>query len=466
LNKLSDADELKGLRCRGRNFRAFATEVVYPAIFSETENILLCKSWFQKTAHQCKNFIKKHKKSLIIATAAIVAATVVVYAVAAAPAAAAGSTALFKQEKKAYPKNLEPLEELSEVVAAVCDSSETQSLFKAQIDTFKERLILDPNLLPQDSLGAPEFSMREDSKVLGSLFAHQALPDLSHLPTGNTTEQVLFAHQVIDATFSTDYISHLGSLTHLEQNNRPPLYQLKGQQALESGYIPYAIQNFSKAIELSPHQHDLYLDRATAYLENGDYSHAMQDYQQHIDKKSPLSLQDMTDFSLGFATGLPRGLKESGSQFLSFATKCINHPIATAQEIGQAFALLAELAHSQEWATISQALAPEVCDLVNTWDNLSSKERGEQTAFAFAKMGADICAPGAVTKLISAGIKSAKEVTTVCNTLKNAEKALVLESAAQFNQIASAKELEVLSKNSGWVLPKKGGIFINNRWYT
>jgi tetratricopeptide (TPR) repeat protein len=218
-----------------------------------------------------------------------------------------------------------------------------------------------------------------------------------------------------------------GNIYQLVDGN---LYQMRGEYALELHSYDQAILDFSKVIEENPSHPDAYLDRATAYLNSGDYERSLRDYQSYTAQK-PAPLKYAYDFSAGFAKGLPKGVIESGVQLGSFARDAIIHPINTATEVAQALSSLSKLVYSQESETLAEALAPEVCELLTKWDTFSPKEQGYHGGYIFGKYGADILIPGASAKVLSKGAKGAKKLATACKSLKNAEKTLPLESLAQ-----------------------------------
>ncbi|MBI5346267.1 MAG: hypothetical protein HZB76_03910 [Chlamydiae bacterium] len=80
---------------------------------------------------------------------------------------------------------------------------------------------------------------------------------------------------------------------------------------------------------------------------------------------------------------------------------------------------------------MSQILAPEACELINKWEILSSKERGEKSGYVVGKYGADILLPGATAKAISKGVKDAKELAIIAKNLQNAEKYVILDALAE-----------------------------------
>ena len=81
---------------------------------------------------------------------------------------------------------------------------------------------------------------------------------------------------------------------------------------------------------------------------------------------------DYIDFGVGVTTGITKGALISGKDLLSSAAQAIVHPVDTCHSTFEAFASLAQLVKSQEWEILGQALAPEICELVNNWENRKS----------------------------------------------------------------------------------------------
>ena len=152
------------------------------------------------------------------------------------------------------------------------------------------------------------------------------------------------------------------------------------------------------------------------------------------------------DFSKGFVKGLPRGIKDSGTGFLSIAKEVIFHPIDTGRQIGDSLVLIKDLVLSGEWETLSEALVPEIHKLVTEWETIPSEERGEMAGYAFGKYGADILIPGVLAKLGAKGIKGVKGLNVEYKALQMTERTLLRESVVGLEN--SAKVTEVIKDTS------------------
>ncbi|MBI2742623.1 MAG: tetratricopeptide repeat protein [Chlamydiales bacterium] len=405
-----------------------------PAIYYGPGEVVLCRSWAHKKWKQIKKFAKKHKKALIIGAAVVVAAAVVVGAVAAASAAgaaAAGSAASDGQKKD---KSKEGNEGAS--ISSANLSSDLPTAVGEQISSFKEGIAKEQFL---ESSQSTESSLGESGRVLGSLFAHESFKNLSKQPINHPQFEGGLGHLEIDRKFSTDYAS-LYSDPHREHDFNTLSYQLRGERALASGHLNQAVFDFGKAIELDPSNPLPYLERGVAHFRLGQYDNSLQDYHEYTaqaQKNIPLSV---SEFSLGFAKGLPKGVYESGENLLLFISDMVKHPIQTGSQMWEALTVLSDLARTEQWSVLSEALAPEVHQLIKDWDTIPSDERGELAGYAFGKHGADIVIPGAVAKAVAKGVKGAQELNAVYKGLRTAEQTLVLESVSELGSGAKVGE--------------------------
>jgi hypothetical protein len=116
---------------------------------------------------------------------------------------------------------------------------------------------------------------------------------------------------------------------------------------------------------------------------------------------------------------------------MSFAANAITHPVKTYSGFVNSIQMLSDLAKDNEWKTLSKILFPEVCELVNTWDSLSPKEKGEKSGYIIGKYGADILIPGAAAKAVAQGITGAKEFVVIAKNIQRTEELIVLEALAE-----------------------------------
>ena len=406
-----------------------------PAIFYGKGDIVLCKNWVSKKAHQTGKFIKKKKKAIIIG-AVVVVAVVTIWGIAAGASAAAAATG-----NVASSGNNSPSRENSNasfLPPPVHESPIVKADMENQVFSFKENVASEHFFQPS-SYEKPSY--KEDGRVLGSLFAHDSFKNMnepfSSQPTHSSSFN--FGHQRIDKQFSTDY-APLYSGSSKETDFNTLAYQFKGEKELTSGHLAQAVYDFDRAIELNPSNPIPYLERGVAHFGLGQYDRSLDDYHQYTtkaDKTQPLSVPA---FSLGFAKGLPKGICESGVGLGLFISDVMRHPIRTGEQVWESLNLLGDLAKSGEWNTLSEVLAPEVHQLVKEWNTLPSEIRGELAGHAFGKYGADIIIPGAVAKAVAKGMKGAQEIGRIYKSLQTAEKTLLLETASELGSGARVGE--------------------------
>jgi hypothetical protein len=275
-----------------------------------------------------------------------------------------------------------------------------------------------------------------EARAIGSTLAHEVLKEIPSISSPNWDQAVSVGHGTIDKAFLTDlsiryiYPTPPSALDNRWQSN---VFLSQGEMALKEQNYESAVEHFGKAIESDPQNSDAYLQRAYAYMGMEEYDRSLDDFRTYTtaEPRPSLSLGNAVDFGVGFAYGLPKGIVESGSQLASFASELASHPIDTSCNVCHAFSTMAQLAYSQQWAELSQCLAPEVCQLVSEWDTLTSREQGERAGYVFGKYGGDILIPGTAAKVLSKGIEGAKEMVIVAKNLQTAEELFALDAVAQ-----------------------------------
>jgi tetratricopeptide (TPR) repeat protein len=419
--------------------------IYYPA----SKEIVLCKSWCKKQFQQTQLFVKKHKKAIIIG--AIVVVTVAVVVVAAVAISTAATTAAIAAAAAASANN-----SFSEPNASLTTSIQNQ------VSTFKETIAQEQFAAIAD---LNEITLEENGRIVGSLFAHKTIEGIkndfannpayghelkglgfdSQYPTPNWLQtnvgsNTIMPHASTDLAFSTDYANtYAGDLNLIS-------YETRGNLAYNYECYGQAIQDYGNAITIDPSNPTLYLERGIANFELGNYEQSMSDYQQYVEKKAePFSV---TDFSIGFARGVPRGAYESGEGAILFLSEFITHPIHTSKQVVDALTQLATLAKNDEFGLIAEALSPELHQLVTDWDTLPSYTRGELSGYALGKIGTDLLAPGAVAKIASKSITTGRELATICKNFHLAKETLILETANGIGIPAKVSEIISMGKKS------------------
>ena len=227
-------------------------------------------------------------------------------------------------------------------------------------------------------------------------------------------------------------------------------YQTFGEKTLSAADYQRIIQNLGKTIEMNPMDPALYLERGKVCFESGAYEQSLQDYQQFVTlSPEPSEPFSTSEFSLGFARGLHKGVYDSGEGLLLFLSDFVKHPIHTSKQIIDSVSTLIALVRQDEWGVIAEALSPELRQLVTEWDSLPSEKRGELTGYAVGKLGGDILLPGALVKVASKSIKVAEELVVVCKNIQFAQETLVLEAAAGIGSSSKIAEIVEAGQKTG-----------------
>ena len=456
---------------------------ILPAVYYGQADIILCKSWIKKQYKHVGKFVKEHKKAIIIGTVVVVATLAVVAAVVtittAAAAAATTTTTVVttidsseseSNNKDTMPLNTEPIfanenptQSVDNAPSNIAGSSLPQS-FGDQISN----VINENNLI---SKPADHEFYNDYERYIGSMLAHEALQNIPgnlNLQDKNYEDIIIQGHGKIDSAFATNqapfYIEENNILGSHEKNFQENFFYLQGERALKDTHYNNAIENFGKALEVNPNNHNIYLDRAYAYLQDGQFDHSLNDYnvyteQKNVNLEKSTTLIDCVDFSMGVTTGITKGAVESGKQLIAFAAGAIAHPAKTYVGFVDSIQMISDLAKDNEWKTLSEIMIPEVRALINEWEVLSPKEKGEKSGYIIGKYGADILIPVAAAKAISQGMKGAKELAVIAKNLQNAEKVIVLEALAETGgRSGTFAETVYAWKTAEQILPHSSGI--------
>jgi len=345
------------------------------------------------------------------------------------------------------------------------------------VTDFKDTLTQEGFFQPISQSG---LSHEETGRVVGPLFAHDSFnqlsrelpysPYLSHeiesirkkanfsLPAAAQDHPLDFGHSEIDRKFSSDYGSFF-STPEKEKDFNALSHQLRGEKALSFGHYKEATIDLTKAIDLTPTDPIPYLQRSGAYFRMGEYDRSIEDFQIFTEKTpqdTHLNSLSFAEFNRGFELGLPLGIWESGKGALLFLSDFISHPVQTSAQMIEAFSTLAKLAKEDEWGLIGEALSPEIHQLVTEWDTISSEKRGELAGYALGKIGTDILTPGAIAKIASKSIKSAKELVAICKNISIANETLVLETAAGMGNSVKIGEVIEAGQRTAWLADEMG----------
>lgn len=425
------------------------------AIYTEdAEDVVLCRHWLKNQWKQTRRFVRKHKKAIVIGTIIVVTVAVVVVAAVAISSSAAGVAAATGGALASDSPSVPHLSSKAQPESIV-------SSLQTEVSTFKETVAQEQFAAVSPGGG---ISMEENGRIIGSLFAHKVVDsvttNLAQNPLSLTElkEYGLSSgypmpgwanqgrstpHSSADLAFSTDTLSsyprNFGDLNAMS-------YQVRGDLALNSQCYTQAVQDFGNAISLNPANPVLYLERGIAHFELGNYEQSIADYHQFVEKKAePFSA---TDFTVGFAKGVPKGAYDSGKGALLFLSEFVTHPVQTSKQVFDSLTQLAALVKNDELGVVAEALSPELHQLITQWETLPSETRGELAGYAVGKLGTDLLAPGAAAKIANKSVSTAKELVAVCKNLQIAQETLVLETAAGIGVPVKVGEIVEMGKKT------------------
>lgn len=289
-----------------------------------------------------------------------------------------------------------------------------------------------------------------------------------------------FYNLALDALSKGDYESGLEyfhalfdkvKLDTLKPNLASELYQSKGALEVEVALYDEAIITLSKAIETNPSNKDAYFERAVAYFEKGEYDLSREDFFK-IEQKNFLSRVNtdpyLSDYATGLVLGASKGVMHASSEFLpsicnsargvgNLLWASISHPIDSSKQFTLTVLNFYQFLRSCDKAELAQILVPEMYELVDQWDHLIPKKRGELAGYALGKYGTDILLPLSIVKgakYVKAynEIRKAEKFCTLSTLNKSPESRAALEQAAarwnaHRNAIFERFKLDVDSQN-------------------
>jgi tetratricopeptide (TPR) repeat protein len=430
----------------------FERDYIY---LSDGGRLIPC-SWAGKQWKHVKKFVKKHKKALIIGAIAIAATATVIGFVAAAPAAAAvaGSAAASPSEKSHEQVPSTPTESNSSLSY---EFPHLTRVFEAQKTAFKET-IKHEEFLPNSSsaiwgdLGKAIDTNLARNNYYDLMHRMSADPDImNEIRRMNFTEYRERTHQFYPGPVVPEVRKRYAEAyqsAEPEYRFDTALYQACGEVALAHNLPQEAIRSFNRAIDKSPANAFLYLERGKAHFDEGNYEASIQDF-QHFTKHNPTShSSSLPEMTLHFTRGLMKGTARSGSQMCLLVADLVRHPIQTTSQMYEGFKTFAGLAMTAEWDALAETLVPEARELVKDWPHLSDARKCELSGYILGKHGADILLPGAAAKVIARGVKGAKEFASACRHIRAAEQTLALESVTGAQSSVNAAEILTANKKT------------------
>jgi|GEM_PF-2624314 len=241
----------------------------------------------------------------------------------------------------------------------------------------------------------------------------------------------------VDAIDELKALLNRVNLDSLDAHLASHIYSSKGNAEIETLQYDEAILSISHAIKLNASNPDLYFERAVAYFETGQFDLSFHDY---LEQRKDVSFKaysgefDFSGLSKGFAMGGIRGVKEASTEFLpsiynsvsgvgNFLWLTVQHPIDTPKQLIRSVSKFCNYLRECDKAELAKLLVPEMYELVDKWDALTHKRRGELLGYSLGKYGLDILLPVAAVK----GLKYVKTFQEI----KRAEKLCIFQTLSK-----------------------------------
>lgn len=246
------------------------------------------------------------------------------------------------------------------------------------------------------------------------------------LDAGKCEEAVLYIEKIVNA-------GNVNEVLKSSQIESSDFYIDLANGYSEASEYEKAIEVLNDAIKKNPENKEAYFSRAVAYFETGDFEKSLKDYIESGMKSKPVNEKtdiNMFNFSLGLSQGIISGGSDSALEFipsvLASATglgralwALVQDPVQTSVEFVRAIHSCVEFVKSNNAIDTIGMVLPEMKELVEKWDSLSTQEQGKKIGYITGKYGIEIFAGAGVVK----GVKAFRD-------LKRANSLLNLESMA------------------------------------
>jgi len=240
-----------------------------------------------------------------------------------------------------------------------------------------------------------------------------------------------------------DVIAYINGLSP-QDDVASELYHLEGQCQIELGQNHEAIKALSNAIEINPKDYKIYVDRASAYFELGEFDRSLEDY--IMSKQKPSCFLDPGAFGLGVTKGIVLGGATAINEFVPSTLASLQglghglwafakDPINISTEFAKAATDCIEYVKDHTSKELLETLVPEFQEVCQNWEGLNLQQKGELTGYIIGKYGTDIFASVGVVK----GFK-------VYQDLKKANHMLTLEAMAISKRNQTLIKLEAVKR--------------------
>jgi|GEM_PF-2576374 len=410
---------------------------IIPLVNRDRPLELLRISWFSNGWKSVKNFFKKHKKAILIAGAALVVITIAVI------------TGRAKAKKRAAghrpPKDPDPeiVAEIQRRVDATTDDLPTEEKVRNHSSYLTHELVEQSPSCQTPVLPAPpplllEPISQSDYTNFHTVWAlEEQIQGLKWQPP-----PAVEAHQYIDTAFNTDF-TPIFVPTASATVPSPTFHQYTGERFMAYGQFAHATRAFEATLYDAPLHTETHLDMGLAYLGMGEIDRAAEHWETF--KSDFLESRDLhrndQEFTTGFVKGAAAGCYEAGKDLLVFGKDLALHPVQTASQAVEAISIVFKHMKDGEFRQLGEAITPELVELYDYWDEFTVEERGELMGKVIFKNTADLLLTEAAGKLVTKGASATKDMAKARALLKNTEKSMILETAAEVNKAGKLKSV-------------------------
>ncbi len=263
------------------------------------------------------------------------------------------------------------------------------------------------------------------------------------------------------------------------------VFQSQGESYFEIGRYHEAINALTEAIRRDPENKAAYMWRACAYFEGGHFDESLKDFlASGVSSKQYEVKLVSAEFLAAFTTSLGSGVVDGCVEFVPnlchtacglgrVLWDCVESPVESTKQFAgacsEAGEWLAEYSRTLDKEKID-GYVRELKELYTRFDELGDIEKGELLGYAVGKYGVDILGGAAIAEgaLALKGmdkVKKLRDLNRVCTLEAMASSAAAEEKIIQA-AVEHVAQREAYLQGGGWVLPKRGGVEINGRWYT
>lgn len=269
---------------------------------------------------------------------------------------------------------------------------------------------------------------------------------------GKTYKSLLTMEEIINSGSFSDILNQLNK-------NKEWFYLDLAKGYSETNQYEKALQILNDLIQSDPSNKEAYFERAVTYFELGNFDLSIKDYLASTKKPIPLIEESVEAiyFTLGQTEGLVKGGVVGSAEFIPSTLSSIyglsqglwafaEDPVQISKDLINATHSCIQFLRTNTSAENAKMLVPELRELLEDWDQLTSHQRGESIGYVIGKYGMDILAGAGLMK----GMKIYRELKTANNML-TLEAMAISQRNAQMIKLEAVKRAQIRNEilNSG-----------------